>query len=71
MVFPDDEREANPASMKFLEMAHRWKKMQAAAKSEEGKFVKATTAQSASSDQPPQRIDPEGDSEMASSDGDE
>ena len=30
MVFPDDEREANPASFKFLEMAHKWKQMQAA-----------------------------------------
>ena len=30
MVFPDDEREANPASFKFLEMAHKWKRMQAA-----------------------------------------
>ncbi|EJD01987.1 pre-mRNA-splicing factor CLF1 [Fomitiporia mediterranea MF3/22] len=29
MVFPDDEREANPASFKFLEMAHKWKRMQA------------------------------------------
>lgn len=28
MVFPDDEREANPASFKFLEMAHKWKRMQ-------------------------------------------
>lgn len=25
MAFPDDEREANPASFKFLEMAHKWK----------------------------------------------
>ena len=29
MVFPDDEREANPASFKFLEMAHKWKRAQA------------------------------------------
>ena len=31
MVFPDDERESNPATFKFLEMAHKWKKAQAAA----------------------------------------
>ncbi len=30
MAFPDDEREANPASFKFLEMAHKWKRAQAA-----------------------------------------
>lgn len=29
MVFADDEREANPASFKFLEMAHKWKRTQA------------------------------------------
>ena len=29
MAFPDDEREANPASFKFLEMAHKWKRAQA------------------------------------------
>ncbi|KZV92492.1 protein prenylyltransferase [Exidia glandulosa HHB12029] len=29
IVFPDDEREANPASFKFLQMAHMWKKAQA------------------------------------------
>jgi crooked neck len=28
IVFPDDEREANPASFKFLEMAHKWKTAQ-------------------------------------------
>lgn len=31
MVFPDDEREANPTSFKFLQMAHQWKAMQAQA----------------------------------------
>ncbi|KAH7104467.1 pre-mRNA-splicing factor CLF1 [Auriculariales sp. MPI-PUGE-AT-0066] len=29
IVFPDDEREANPASFKFLQMAHAWKTAQA------------------------------------------
>lgn len=29
IVFPDDEREANPASFKFLQMAHKWKMAQA------------------------------------------
>lgn len=28
MVFPDDEREANPATFKFLAMAHKWKMQQ-------------------------------------------
>ncbi|GLB39792.1 putative pre-mRNA-splicing factor CLF1 [Lyophyllum shimeji] len=27
-VFPDDERESNPTSFKFLQMAHAWKKLQ-------------------------------------------
>lgn len=30
MVFADDERESNPTSFKFLQMAHAWKKKQAA-----------------------------------------
>jgi crooked neck len=30
MVFADDERESNPTSFKFLQMAHAWKKNQAA-----------------------------------------
>ncbi|EPQ50333.1 hypothetical protein GLOTRDRAFT_12627, partial [Gloeophyllum trabeum ATCC 11539] len=29
MVFPDDEREANPTSFKFLQRAHAWKSAQA------------------------------------------
>jgi len=29
MVFADDERESNPASFKFLQMAHAWKLAQA------------------------------------------
>ncbi|KZT22885.1 protein prenylyltransferase [Neolentinus lepideus HHB14362 ss-1] len=29
MVFPDDEREANPTSFKFLQRAHAWKTQQA------------------------------------------
>ena len=37
MVFPDDEREANPASFKFLEMAHKWKRMQQTAASSNDK----------------------------------
>lgn len=28
-VFPDDEREANPTSFKFMQMAHAWKQAQA------------------------------------------
>ncbi|KAF9808217.1 hypothetical protein IEO21_07936 [Rhodonia placenta] len=30
MVFPDDEKESNPTSFQFLQMAHAWKKAQAA-----------------------------------------
>lgn len=29
MVFPDDEKESNPTSFQFLQMAHQWKKKQA------------------------------------------
>jgi crooked neck len=29
LVFPDDERENNPSSFKFLQMAHMWKQQQA------------------------------------------
>lgn len=29
LVFADDEREANPTSYKFLQMAHAWKAAQA------------------------------------------
>ena len=29
LVFADDEREANPTSFKFLQMAHQWKNSQA------------------------------------------
>jgi len=29
LVFADDEREANPTSFKFLQMAHAWKNTQA------------------------------------------
>jgi crooked neck len=29
MVFADDERESNPTSFKFLQMAHAWKSGQA------------------------------------------
>jgi hypothetical protein len=32
MVFPDDERESNAASFKFLETAHKWKQSQVAAR---------------------------------------
>jgi crooked neck len=28
LVFADDEREANPTSFKFLQMAHQWKNSQ-------------------------------------------
>jgi len=30
-IFPDDERDANPTSFKFLQMAHAWKMAQAKA----------------------------------------
>lgn len=41
MVFPDDEREANPASFKFLEMAHKWKRMQQTTSSNNARTIEA------------------------------
>jgi len=35
LIFPDDEKEKNPTSFKFLQMAHKWKQAQAAAKKDE------------------------------------
>lgn len=73
-VFPDDLRESNPASFKFLEMAHKWKMQQAKA----GAGAGAATAQpaepsaaSASRDVAMEKDvsgDADGDSDMASSD---
>ena len=48
MVFPDDERESNPASFKFLEIAHRWKRMQASASTASAPSAPAPTAPSTS-----------------------
>ena len=48
MVFPDDERESNPTSFQFLQMAHQWKKKQAektrAGTSEDLSHSSATTS---------------------------
>ena len=35
-VFADDERESNPTSFKFMQMAHAWKQAQAKAATESG-----------------------------------
>ncbi|KAH8112430.1 pre-mRNA-splicing factor CLF1 [Phellopilus nigrolimitatus] len=67
MVFPDDEREANPASFKFLEMAHKWKRMQAAGTGS-SLLAAAKTAVPASRLSPPKEGE-DSDEEMASSTG--
>ncbi|KAK7020492.1 Pre-mRNA splicing factor [Favolaschia claudopus] len=67
MLFADDERESNPTSFKFLQMAHAWKNSQAktgggSAAALSG-FTAATTASS--------RDNTDADSDVASSHGDE
>lgn len=83
MVFADDEREANPASFKFLEMAHKWKAMQAAGGGAPLLAGLAPAASATESAKPGGKDVPasaaadiemdkgEEDSEMASSDGEE
>lgn len=62
MVFADDERESNPTSFKFLQMAHAWKNAQAKTAGG-GVALTGFTAASAKED--------EARSDVASSDGDE
>ena len=69
MVFADDERESNPTSFKFLQMAHAWKNAQArgtggAATLPLSGFTAATATASA-------REDSDAHSDVASSHGDE
>lgn len=44
LVFADDERESNPTSFKFLQMAHAWKNMQAKKTGESGLLSGFTAA---------------------------
>ena len=48
-VFADDEREANPTSFKFLQMAHAWKAKKEGGSSVDA-FVSSTTANTTSAD---------------------
>lgn len=59
MVFADDERESNPTSFKFLQMAHAWKNSQA--KGGSGTVLSGFTAAAAKKD--------DDTSSVASSDG--
>lgn len=51
LVFADDEREANPTSFKFLQMAHAWKNSQVKKSGGSG-LLSGFTAASAPSDDP-------------------
>lgn len=63
LVFADDERENNPTSFKFLQMAHAWKTNQ----NKGGNDAKPISFAPASS--APNRKDDDATSDMASSDG--
>lgn len=63
MVFADDERESNPTSFKFLQMAHAWKNAQAQSTGG-GLALSGFTAASA-------QADADDHSDVASSHGDE
>lgn len=75
IVFPDDEREANPASFKFLEMAHKWKRMQASGAGASSALAGVTATSEANGNSAAagtkQTQDEVGDAEMGSSDSDE
>ncbi|KAJ6502402.1 pre-mRNA-splicing factor CLF1 [Mycena sanguinolenta] len=64
MVFADDERESNPTSFKFLQMAHAWKNMQAGGAVPLSGFTAATATAGV-------REDSDAHSDVASSHGDE
>ena len=59
MVFPDDERESNPASFKLLEMARKWKMAQVAGGSK-GPSTTAPTAAGARLEGAARSSQPEG-----------
>lgn len=71
MVFPDDEREANPASFKFLEMAHKWKQMQAAKVGSGGLGALLAASNPAPAADNSRGQNDDSDSEMASSNGED
>ena len=50
LVFADDEREANPTSFKFLQMAHAWKNSQARKTGDSGLLSGFTAATAATDD---------------------
>ena len=52
LVFADDEREANPTSFKFLQMAHAWKNSQAKKAGGSG-LLSGFTAAASTSENPP------------------
>ncbi len=69
MVFADDERESNPTSFKFLQMAHEWAKRSktgAAPSSLFAGFGPASTQAAPSKPEPEAKADSE--SDVASSD---
>lgn len=77
MVFADDERESNPTSFKFLQMAHEWAKRSktgggAAPSSLFAGFAAASSASAGASQPAPSEPQPEhkddADSDVASSD---
>jgi crooked neck len=53
LVFADDEREANPTSFKFLQMAHAWKNSQARKTGASGLISGFTAATATSEDAVP------------------
>ena len=70
MVFADDERESNPTTFKFLQMAHAWAQAKktggAPTLSAPSGFVAASTSESKTADD-----DDDAHSDVASSQGDE
>lgn len=82
LVFADDEREANPTSFKFLQMAHAWKNAQAKKTGGSGLLSGFTAATSESTGAPApstsrveddvqmrERREDDSSSDVASSDG--
>ncbi|KAL0959826.1 hypothetical protein HGRIS_011504 [Hohenbuehelia grisea] len=68
LVFADDEREANPTSFKFLQMAHAWKAAQASKQPGGGGILDGFAAAAATS-QPTGRATGDAGSDVASSPG--
>jgi crooked neck len=53
LIFADDEREANPTSFKFLQMAHAWKNSEARKTGNSGLLSGFTAATAAKEDTVP------------------